>query len=173
MIITIALAIYSTECGYAAEISEYQIKAAYIYNFTKFIHWPDNAFRDQTAPLVVGVLGENDFDGALIPLSSKTVNSRAIQIKFFRTLEDVQECHILYISNSDTVETDSILKELKFRPIVTIGDGEQFAFRGGVIQFVMIRSRLRFILNLANAKINQIQIDAQLLSLATEVLYDK
>lgn len=157
--------------GYAAEKpSEYQIKAAYLYNFAKFVRWPESAFSDQKAPLVIGVLGKNHFDGELTPLSLKTVRGRSIEIRYFETLQEIETCHMLYISTDEFKKRESILRGLITRPIVTVGESEQFADTGGIIQFVTIRNRLRFIINLNAARKHKIKIDAQLLSLATDVL---
>jgi len=171
-IVTIILLLCCTpSTDNAAETpSEYQIKAAYLYNFAKFIRWPESAFSDQSQPLVIGILGENYFDGELNPLNSRSVHSRPIEIRYFRTLKEVETCHMLYISTYEYTERASILKGLQNRPVVTVGESPQFADSGGVIQFVMIQRRLRFIINLDAAKNHQIQIDSQLLSLATEVL---
>jgi hypothetical protein len=157
--------------GHTADTpSEYQVKAAYLYNFAKFIKWPGNAFADTAAPLVIGVLGRNDFAGELTKLSSKSVRNRSIEIKQFETVKEIQTCHLLYINTSKSIELASILSELRTRPIITVGDTDKFALHGGVIQFVTVRGRLRFIINLDTAKMNHVQIDAQLLSLAIEVL---
>lgn len=150
--------------------SEYQVKAAYLYNFAKFIRWPGIAFKNQKSPLVIGVLGQNYFDETLELLSIKTVRDRPVKIRYFTTLNDVDTCHMLYISSNNLAENGLALKKLVNRPIVTVGDDPQFAANGGVIQFITIRNRLRFIINLNVAKANGIQIDSQLLSLATEVL---
>lgn len=150
--------------------SKYQVKAAYIYNFAKFIKWPESAFSDTTAPLIIGVLGQNPFAGKLKPLNSKLVRQRPIEIKYFETLEEVRSCQLLYIDTSEPGELESILTKLKIKPVITIGENKDFASRGGVIQFVTVRGRLRFIINLDIAKSNKVQIDAQLLSLATKVL---
>lgn len=150
--------------------SEYQVKAAYLYNFAKFIRWPESAFVGNDAPLIIGVLGQNSFAGKLMPLSSRMVRNRPIEVKYFKTLKEVQSCHLLYLNISEYGKLESILAKLRCRPIITIGDDQKFASRGGVIQFVTVRGRLRFIINLDVAKSNRIQIDAQLLSLATEVV---
>ncbi|MDX2479452.1 MAG: YfiR family protein [Desulfuromusa sp.] len=157
--------------GHSAENpGEHKVKAAYLYNFAKFIHWPDSAFYDTEAPLVIGVLGTNYFNGALQPLATKKVRNRVIEIKYFKTLAEVQNCQILYISKSEEKNLQTILKELSIRPILTVGEIKNFVGFGGIIQFITKRDRLRFSINLNIAKNNEIQIEAQLLSLAAEVV---
>lgn len=176
-IIYILLAISVLNCdpplSAAQETSEYKVKAAYLYNFAKFIHWPDNAFNTTKSPLVIGVLGTNYFKGSLKPLAVKKVHNRTIEIKHFKTIEEVQGCHLLYVSKSEEKNHSLILKELATQPILTVGGYKDFVKLGGIIQFVTRRDRLRFSINLAVANQNNIQIDAQLLSLAAEVEGDK
>lgn len=154
----------------ASRLGEYQVKTAYLYNFVKFISWPDNTFESPSSPLVIGVLGENNFGDKLESLQGKKIGQRAIQINYFTTLNDVQACHLLYISKSENGEIKRILKQLSVRPIVTVGESEQFVDLGGIIQFITKRGRLRFSINQKVAHGNRIQIDAQLLSLAIRVL---
>ncbi len=159
-----------TDSTLASSLGEYQIKAAYIYNFAKFIYWPDVSFTSETSPLIIGVLGKNTFKDKLIPLNKKTVHNRPLIIRYYKTPKEIDVCHLLYISPSESGKIELILKDLKNRPIVTVGDSKKFAQLGGIIQFVKKRDRLRFIINLNIAKKNNITIDSQLLSLATEVL---
>jgi len=157
--------------GHSAGISsEPQLKAAYLFNFAKFIHWPEDTFTNAQAPLVIGVLGETPFTGELAPLTTRKVRNRAITIQHFKTVKDVQNCHILYISPSISNNLQAVLQDLKPRPIVTVSDSKNFANRGGMIQFVTRRERLQFVVNLVVAKANGIKIDSQLLSLAVEIL---
>ncbi len=157
----------------AHDPSEYNIKAAYLYNFAKFIHWPDSAFNSAKAPLVIGVLGTNYFNGSLQPLTAKKVRNRVIEIKYFKSLAEIQGCHLLYISKSVKQNHNLILKKLSTQPILTVGGYKDFVKIGGIIQFITRRDRLRFSINLAVANQNNIHIDAQLLSLAAEVVGDK
>lgn len=157
--------------GYSTDTpGEYKVKAAYLYNFAKFIRWPDSAFQDTEAPLVIGVLGTNYFNGALQPLASKNVRNRVIAIKHFKTLSEVKNCQLLYISKSEQQNLDMILKKLATQSILTVGDFKNFVDLGGIIQFVNRRNRLRFSINLTVASQNNIQIEAQLLSLAADVV---
>jgi hypothetical protein len=171
LLVALALFLAGAPPGNAAESpSEYQVKAAYLYNFAKFIHWPDSSFSDAKAPLIIGVLGKNPFNGELNQLISRTVRNRPIEIKHFKTVKDVFNCHLLYISPSGASELDETLKVLGTKPIITVGEDNKFARQGGVIQFVTKRGRLRFIFNLEITKANDIKVDSQLLSLAAEVM---
>lgn len=172
--VVVIFILFGTGAGFAAEKpSEYQVKAAYLYNFLKFIKWPDSEFKNKTTPITIGVLGENAFNGKLQPLDLRIARNRPIRIKYFNSVKEVTNCQLLYINIPDPEELNPVLMELALRPIITVGDNKEFASGGGIIQFANIRGRLRFIINLDVAKKNGIQIDAQLLSLAIEVLEGK
>lgn len=163
--------LFGTGAGFSAEKpSEYQIKAAYLYNFAKFIKWPENTFKNNASPIIVGILGENTMTAHLIPLSLRKVRNHPIKIRHINSLKEAHGCQLLYIDIEKPDQLIQILDALKSTPIVTIGDYKDFASGGGIIQFVTIRERLRFIINHDTARKNKIQIDAQLLSLAIDVL---
>ena len=167
----LALFICGAPPGHAADTSsEYRVKAAYLYNFAKFIRWPEKTFASVDSPLVIGVLGKNPFNGELTPLADKTVRNRKIIVRQFATIDNVTDCHLLYVSDTASRQLRAALQLLRVKPMVTIGDNEDFCKFGGVIQFVTRRDRLRFVINLDVAKDNDIHIDSQLLSLAVEVL---
>ncbi len=171
IIVALALTLGLAPPSQAAEApTEYQVKAAYLYNFAKFIHWPDSAFSDAKAPLVIGVLGKNDFNGKLKPLNGKKVRNRVIEVKYFNTHQEVKNCQLLYISKSEEKNLQQILKELTDQAILTVGETKYFVEFGGIIQFVTKRDRLRFSINLDVAQNKNIQIEAQLLSLAAKVV---
>ena len=151
-------------------LGEYQVKVAYIYNFAKFVRWPERAFKTIEDPFVIGILGSNPFDRELEPLTMRKVRNRRIEVRHFKNLADLDECHLLYISPSEASRLETTLASLRDRPLLTIGEDKKFAIQGGIIQFVTVRGRLRFIINLEAASASHLQIEAQLLSLASEVL---
>lgn len=157
----------------ASASDEYQIKAAYLYNFAKFITWPDSSITDENEPFIIGVLGPDSFNGSLKPLTAKTVNKRPIVIRQFKKPEEVEHCQILYLEFTDDKPLEQTLKELSDKAIVTVSDQKGFAVHGGIIQFIKLRDRLRFIINKTIADKQNIKIGSQLLSLAIDVLEDK
>jgi hypothetical protein len=174
LLIVLAVFISGTLPVHAAKgPAEYQVKAAYLYNFAKFITWPETAFSDKEAPFVIGILGKNEFNGYLEPLTSKTIRNRPVVIKHFKSVKDVSGCQILYLSSSEDKHLKTHLKKLNTQAIVTASDERNFAKRGGMIQFTPVRGRLRFIINLEQATAAGIKIDSQLLSLAIEILEAK
>lgn len=157
----------------AAPTSEAKLKAAYLYNFAKFIQWPEESFAGEQTPLVIGVLGKITFQEELPPLTEKTVRARPIVIRHFATVEEVRNCHLLYIGSSLSESIGTLLGRLRSQSVVTVSDGKKFAAGGGIIQFVTRRDRLRFVVNLTSAQENNIKIHSQLLSLAVEVMEKK
>jgi len=116
---------------------EYEVKAAFLYNFAVLTEWPTNAFADAKSPLVIGVLGEDPFGKALAEtLSRKLVNDRPLRFEQYRTVEEIKDCHILFISASEADALSEILKRLAGRSILTVGDVDRFARQGGMIQMV-------------------------------------
>ncbi len=115
---------------------ENQIKAVFLFNFAQFVEWPARAFPETQTPLVIGVLGGDPF-GAFLDetVRGEKVNNRPLVIQRYRRVEEIQTCHILFISSSETNHLDQIFSNLKSRSILTVGDAEGFARYGGMIRF--------------------------------------
>jgi hypothetical protein len=95
-------------------LSEYQVKAAYLFNFLKFVEWPDESFADPIAPIVIGVVGEDPFGNALPQVViGKTVQGRDLVIRIYRAGEDLRGAHILFISASERKRLPMILSSLR------------------------------------------------------------
>lgn len=149
-----------------AQPSEYQVKAAFIFNFAKFVEWPAGAFADAKSPLCIGVLGENPFGANLErTVQDKMLNNRAIVIKECKTLEDARKCHLLFISASEKKPLQEILEGLAGAHILTVGEAENFLKGGGMINFFREGNRFRFEINDGAAKKAGLKIDSKLLGL--------
>jgi uncharacterized protein DUF4154 len=149
--------------------TEYQVKAAFLYSFAKFVQWPDDAFRDAGEPFVVGVLGTDPFGPVLDhTLEGKTALNRPVVIKRFSRVEDVQ-AQILFVGSSAAGDLPRILKALRGRAILIAGESDGFAATGGMVGFKMEQHRVRFEINLGRAEEGRLKISSQLLKLATIV----
>jgi hypothetical protein len=147
--------------------SEYRLKAAFLFNFAKFVEWPASAFADSTSPFVIGVLGENPFGSDLEQtVRGKVINERLLSIKLFRSPTEATNCHILFISTSEKKQFSDIFNTLKGVPVLTVGETDQFIDSGGMINFVMEDKKIRFQINNETAKREKLQISSKLLSLA-------
>jgi len=135
---------FSVRAG-AQPPAEYEVKAAFIYNFAKYIAWPA---PDAGRPLVVGVIGKDPFGRVLDDaMRGRTVQNRKIVVRRFTRVDDVANCDILFVASSETRNLPRILSTLRNAPVVTIGDMDQFAERGGMINLTMNRDRVQFEIN--------------------------
>lgn len=148
-----------------AQADEYQVKAAFIFNFAKFVDWPGDAFSDGGA-LVVGVVGDDPFGGALDRLNGSTANGRRLRIKRLRLGDNLRACHILFVSKSEGRNLGKILDSLKGTSVLTIGEMSQFTQSGGMIRFVIQNSKVRFEINAAAASQSRLRISSKLLALS-------
>jgi hypothetical protein len=143
---------------------EYQLKAVFLFNFAQFVAWPDSAFESPTAPLVIGVLGSDPF-GALLEeaVQGEVVNGHPLSIRRFSRIEDVDTVHILFLGQADGARLAAAIGQLRFRPILTVGESDQFARSGGMIGFVMDHSRIRLRINRQAAEAASLQLSSRLL----------
>ena len=142
----------------------YQVEAVFLFNFTQFIEWPAASFPAPATPFIIGVLGQNPFGGALEEaVRGEVANGRPFVIRYFRRVEDIDTCHILFISRSETNRLRSIFSQLQGRNILTVGDANQFAERGGVVCFVVRNQRVGLKINLSAAREAQLTISSKLL----------
>jgi hypothetical protein len=152
----------------ASPPSEYQIKAAFLYNFAKFVEWPPQAFAGPRSPIIVGVLGKNVFGNDLErTIRDKTVNNHPFQFKEFHSVEEATNCQILFISASEKDRLPGILNDLRGTSVLTVSETAQFTEAGGMINFVLEDNRVHFQINDAAAKKAGLKISSKLLSLAT------
>jgi hypothetical protein len=150
--------------------SEYQVKAAYLFNFLKFVEWPENTFVDPLAPMVIGVVGDDPFGSALPQVViGKTVQGRDVVIRIYRAGEDLRGAHILFIGSSERKKLPAIFSSLRGSGVLTVGDMEGFLDSGGMIQFVAEDNRVRFAINVDAARRAKLKMSSKLLSLAKTV----
>jgi YfiR/HmsC-like len=151
-------------------LPEYQVKAAYLFNFLKFVEYPEDAFADPLAPIVIGVVGEDPFGAALAQVvTGKTVQGRDLVIRKYRTGEDLRGAHILFISPSEKKRLPTILSSLRDSSVLTVADTEGFLEAGGMIQFLYENNRVRFAINVDATSRAKLKMSSKLLSLARVV----
>jgi uncharacterized protein DUF4154 len=150
----------------AADVfEEYDVKAAFIYNFTKFITWPAKSFVSDEAPFVVGIFGENPFGDALNLLKDKTVKGHPIEIRFVNNLNEAPATHVLFICASEKDKIQKICNSTN-APVLTIGDAEGFCDVGGIIHLTTVDNKIRFKINQKAARRAGLYISSHLLQLA-------
>lgn len=150
-----------------APTSAYHLKAVFLFNFAQFVNWPPDAFPDSQAPLVIGVLGDDPI-GALVDeaVRGERLGGRPFESRRFQRVEDIKTCHILFISQSEGSRVAEILASLKNRPILTVSDSDDFAKRGGIIQFVTDQNHIRLRINLEAAQAANLRMSSKLLRVA-------
>lgn len=150
-----------------AEVEEYQLKAAVVYNFTKFVEWPPQSFTSSTDPIAVCILGQNPFGRWLgETLAGRTVGGRPFVIRYASEPQEVGRCQILFVSSSERKRFRVILAEVKADGVLTVGDTPGFAALGGVVNLRLDGDTVRMEVNVESAKQKKLQISAKLLSLA-------
>lgn len=149
-----------------AEAPEYQLKAVFLFNFAQFVEWPRPATPD-SAPLVIGILGDDPFGRVLdATVRGEHLGTRPFAVRRFARVEDIGACDILFISQSEGNRVENILTGLGNRPILTVSDISGFANRGGMINFVTDKHRIRLKINVEAARAARLTISSKLLRLA-------
>jgi hypothetical protein len=156
--------------AFAQSTREYQIKAAFLFNFGQFVTWQPEALPAVDAPFVIGVLGEDPFGATLDGLVTGTrIGNRPVVVARYDDLADVSGCQILFVSSSDAPPLDDVLEALDGRGILTVGEEPDFAEDGGIIRFLVEENRVRLEINLAAAEAAGLTISSKLLRLADVV----
>lgn len=151
------------------EFSEYEIKAGFIYNFTKFIEWPNETFPDAKKAMTLCVVGADPFGNALGALDDKTAQNRKLEIKYTGRSKDLKTCNILFISASERENLSQVLEMLKGSATLTIGDTRGYAQQGVMINFIMDQNKIRFEINTESARRAKLTISSKLLKLAKAI----
>jgi hypothetical protein len=147
--------------------SEYELKAAFIYNFAKYVHWPEASTSETRKPIAIGVIGKDPFGQALDDaMRGRSLEGRAVVVRRFSRVEEVADCDILFISSSEKNNLPRILEVLHKAPVLTIGDMNRFAERGGMINLTTEEARVRFEINVEAAERAGLKPGSQLLRLA-------
>ena len=153
-------------CGESPKPTEYEVKAAYIYNFTKYVEWPSGSFQGRSKTIRVCVIGDDPFGSSLTALNGKRVGKRSVRIRRNTSLHDVRSCEILFISGSEEENLDQIMKAINGSLVLTIGDSEGFARKGVMINFYMENNKVRFEINPKAAMRAGLRISSNLLRIA-------
>jgi len=153
--------------------TEYAVKAAFLYNFAKFIEWPPSVGGPKPGTVMLCVVGEDPFGFALDELAARGVEGLAegipVRVKHVQDLDGTEGCHIAFLSNSERKRLKEHLATATDNHVVTVSDLDGFARGGGMIQFVLEDGRVRFWINRAAAERAGVTLSSRLLSLARVV----
>lgn len=148
---------------------EHLIKAAYLYNFAKFVQWPDIAFNSSQTPFKIAVVGDVEFESALSEIENKTINSRKIVLDQLEATNGLDNYHLVFLSRSLDDKIDQIVSQLAGKAVLTISDVNNFSRMGGIIHLYEMDHKIRFNVNMEAADRNQLKISSKLLKLARVV----
>lgn len=167
----LGLLLISPPCFAAETISkEYQLKAAFLYNFTKFVEWPAPALAAKDSPIIIGVLGKNPFGDELAKLvQERTVNGHPFIVQQLASVNEATNVNLLFVPRGQESLLTDRLPGLQAAGALTVGESEAFAAMAGIVNFTMEADKIRFEINLEEAERGGLKISAQLLKLAKTV----
>ncbi len=157
-----------------AVAKEHQLKAAFIYNFTKFVEWPPKNFPDPNSPIVIGVVGKCPvYDEITRVVKDRKLNGREFAVRIIDTPEAARSVNLLFFCASEDGRLAEFLSAPLGANILTVGESEQFARQGGVINFLMEGYKIRFDIDMLGAERAGLKVSAQLQKLARTVRTNK
>jgi hypothetical protein len=165
---TVALLVASA-VGVAAATREYEVKAAYLFNFANFANWPADAFESPSAPFRICTVGPDPFGPALADtVRNETIDGHPLTVVHAPPLADIRRCHILFVA-SNTPELKATVDAAGAGPVLTVGETDGFLRAGGVLAFAMDEGRVRFDVNPAQATKVGLSLSSKLLQVARRV----
>lgn len=149
----------------SAHASLDDVEAAYLYNFGKFVRWPDSA-----EPMVICIAGGEPFHQAVARLvDGERIDGRVVQVRVVESREALSACSILFVETAQTQRVASYVAATAGKPVLTVSDAPDFLDRGGIIQFVLDGDHVRFAVNLTAASKNGLALSSELLKVAVRV----
>ncbi len=154
--------------------SEYEVKAAFLYNFIKFVEWPRQSFSEKHTPYIIGVLGKIDpfFDSSALvnyldqSIQGKTINERPLIIRRSESIADLKDCQLVFITKSERSRWKDIFGTLRGSNILTVSETDDFCTQGGTINFIKQSGKVRFEINPGAAETAGLKISSKLLNVA-------
>ena len=150
--------------------AEYEVKAAYLFNFASFVTWPAPAFASPASPIVIGVVGDSPLEEPLVRMvREEKINGRPIVVRRVARTDEMKPCHILFLGTNDSRQLARWLTELRDSPVLTVGEAEDFLNSGGMVRFVLTDNRVVFDVNLDATSRAGLRPSARLLRVARRV----
>lgn len=169
-IVVCLLAISMAAAAQSARTPEYEVKAAFLYNFVKFVEWPPQAFPHSSAPFRLCVLGSDPFGDTLSNITEgKSISGRPIINSRLQSVLQAPSCHVLFISLAAPEAQRQALEAVHDLPVLTVGESADFLRLGGMIKFVLEQDRVRFEINLEAAQRHHLKLSSKLLAVARVV----
>ena len=148
-------------------LTEYQIKAGFFFNFTRFVEWPQRAFATPTSPILACVVGETPLTDLLTDVAAgKVVNGRQVSIRRVKPSDDLRGCNLLFISAAEQRHTAEMLESLKNMNTLTVGETRGFAQAGGMINFAIQENKVKLELNLDTTTRAGLKVNSKLIGVS-------
>jgi len=166
LLVLLVFAAFSEKEGRAQSANEYQVKAAFILNFAKFVDFPNDSFGDG-GTLVVGVVGDDPFGSSIDQIiNGSNANGRRLVVKRLHSGDNLRACQILFISSSEKKRLGQILESLRGASVMTVSDIANFNQSGGVVRFFIQDDKVRFEINANAASQARLKISSKLMALS-------
>lgn len=151
----------------SAQAPEYDLKAAFLFNFAKFVEWPQSAFVGERAPLTICVYGEDPFGPTLDGVvQGERVGERSLLVQRPDSLDDLGACHVLFVGRSEKDRLGEVMAQVRGKPVLTVADTDGFLRAGGVINFILEGTKVRFLIDQGAAERSGLVISSKLMRLA-------
>ena len=161
---TLGLTVFACDVRGADVPTEYQVKAVFVFNFSRFVEWSPQAFTAPNAPFVIGILGSDPFGTRLDEaVRGEQIDQHPLVVRRFRTLGEIGDCQLLYIDRSEGAQLQQILAALDHRNTLTVSELDQSSERGVMIQFTTENNRIRLRINVESAHAAGLTISSKLL----------
>jgi uncharacterized protein DUF4154 len=152
---------------------EYQAKAAFLYNFAKFVEWPPDTFQSENSPITLCVFRYDPFGSALDEvIAGQALNNRRLLVQRTNTLPDLKACQLIFVSEREEKHLPEILNSLEGASALVVGESEKFAEHRGGIQFFLENGRLRFAINVDAIQRARLKVSSKLLAIA-KIVHDE
>ena len=159
-----ACLIVAQALGAADAPTESQVQAVFLFNFSRFVEWPPQAFAAPSDPFVIGIVGSDPFGARLDEaVHNEQINGHALTVRRFRSISEVDNCQILFIDRSEIGRLGQILAALDHHSTLTVSQADGAAQRGVMIQFATENSRIRLRINVDSARAAGLTISSKLL----------
>jgi len=165
--VVVLIAIANLAGGAEPVAEEYQVKGAFLLNFTKFVDWPPQVFQGPGDPIAICILGQNPFGPLLDRAARETVVAkRSVSVRQVSDGQQASQCQIVFVGASERKRSRAWLEALRGKSVLTVGEFEGFLANGGVVNFKLEGERVRIEISTAAADRAGLHISAKLLSLA-------
>jgi hypothetical protein len=153
-----------------AHSKEYQIKAAFVLNFAKFLEWPENRFASDQQPIAIGIIGPTPLAAELESIvKDRKVHGRSVLVRTASSADDVRNVHLLFVGAGESAVFATVKDTAQNSGVLTVGESPEFEAAGGMITFIIEGDKVRFAINMGSAEQAHLRISAQLQQLATAV----